>query len=121
LPGVDVNAAMASAPMVERRPVQLPPTRERMDTLPPARRRGRPIVIALVVLAAAGMLGGLFVVMRGRLANGTTRVGSPVTAEAPPAPPTTRERAASPEPSAWGAPSPQAASGEPAPTTGASA
>jgi hypothetical protein len=72
LPGVEVNAALTSAPVVEPPPrpqVLAPPRRDRMDTLPPtAKRRARPVIVGMVVFVAAAMAAGSVYVLRARVA-----------------------------------------------------
>jgi predicted Zn finger-like uncharacterized protein len=112
LPGVDMNAALATAPIAEPPPPQritMPPTRERMDTLPPTgRRRGRPLMIAAVVFVAAAMVAALAVVLRARQ-GADARVASPVTAEA--------QRTGEPVTTTGQATTPPATAAEPAPTS----
>lgn len=104
LPGVDMNAALISAPAVEQPPppreqVRLPPVRNRMDTLPPvARRSARPLMMAAVVIAAGAMVAGLVIVLRSRLAP-APRVATPVAAEGMARSNDTSAAAAAPSPS----------------------
>lgn len=113
LPGVDVNAALTSAPVVEQRPSTVPPPRNRMDTLPPtAKRRNPPLLIAAVVVAAGAMLIGLVLVVRARMSH-TARTGSDVTAETAASAATTPAPAVPPLPAAAANPTPVASAAAP--------
>jgi predicted Zn finger-like uncharacterized protein len=106
LPGVDMNAALASAPAVEPPPqrITMPPARGRMDTLPPTgRRRGRPLLIAVVVFVATAMVAALAVLIRARHATSA----SASSAETP--------RTAEPVAAATAATAPPASAAEPPP------
>jgi predicted Zn finger-like uncharacterized protein len=124
LPGVDMNAVLATAPVPEPPPERItrPPARARMDTLPPTgKRRARPLMIAAVVFVAAAMLAGLAYVIRARQTEPArvaspavvepTRTAEPVATAQPTTPPPAS--AAEPSPSA-AAPPKNAAPSEPA-------